>query len=460
MQALATYTLNNLAAVLGVSFGGEDAEFTGVSTDTRQIKKDQVFVALKGPNFDAHDYLLKAKENGAIAAVVQRDVDCTMPQIIVDDTLLALGQMANARRNSFSGKVIGLTGSNGKTTVKELLASILKTNGNVLATKGNFNNDIGLPLTLLRIKNNEDFAVIEMGANHPGEIAYLSDITHPDIALITNAGSAHLEGFGSVEGVAKAKGEIFGGLAENGTAIINLDDNYADYWLSISRQYQQKTFSLVNASADVGASTIKMLNGGAEFTLRILNKDEVTVKLPLSGEHNIANALVAAAVADSCGVSIENIKRGLEDFDVVKGRLTFLAGNNGSMVIDDTYNANLDSSKAAIDVLKTLAGKKYFVFGDLFESGENAVNIHQQVGDYAKEQNIDHLLAVGELTRYTVTSFGAGAQHFSSKKKLLDYLNPLINDNAAVLIKGSRGMKMEEIVGQLIDVEKTNAENI
>ncbi|MDH3327229.1 MAG: UDP-N-acetylmuramoyl-tripeptide--D-alanyl-D-alanine ligase [Gammaproteobacteria bacterium] len=450
MKTLADYTLKNLANLLGVSFDGGDALFTGVSTDTRNIEKGNVFVALKGPNFDAHDYLDQAKEKGAIAAIVERDVESAIAQIKVKDTLVALGEMANARRNSFLGKVIGLTGSNGKTTVKELIASILNVSGNVLATQGNFNNDIGLPLTLLKIKNNEKYAVIEMGANHHGEIAYLSKITHPDIALITNAGSAHLEGFGSLKGVATAKGEIFGGLIDGGTAIINLDDNYSAYWLTVSEKFTQKTFSLSDESADIYASNIQPVKGGSEFDLHLSKQNVIKIHLPLSGKHNVANALVAATVANICDVPIADIKNGLEYFKMVKGRLTFMQGKNGSVVIDDTYNANLDSSKAAINVLSEQPGEKYFILGDLFESGDHAKQIHQEVGQYAKEQSIDHVLTVGELTQFTTESAGASAKHFNSKTELSEYLLPRLNDKSVLLIKGSRGMRMEKIVQKLI----------
>ncbi len=446
-------TLNALANVLGATFTGDDATFLGVSTDTRKIKKGDVFVALKGPNFDAHDYLAQAKEKGAIAAVVQRMTsDCELTQIKVDDTLLALGEMAKAKRNSFLGKVIGLTGSNGKTTVKELVASILSQKGKVLATKGNFNNDIGLPLTLLELENDEKFAVIEMGANHLGEINYLTQITQPDVALITNAGSAHLEGFGSLDGVAKAKGEIFSGLPANGTAIINIDDNYSGLWLSLTGQYLQKTFSLTNINADVHATEITSTASGGRFILHVKREPEVVINLPLSGKHNVANALVAAAVANACGVNVNEIKAGLENIRVVQGRLTFLKADNGAAVIDDTYNANLDSTKAAINVLseqQAEKGETYLVLGDLFESGENAVAIHQQIGVYAKQKNISEVLTIGELTRHTTASFADGARHFESKKALVDYLLPQLDEEAVVLVKGSRGMKMEQIVSQL-----------
>lgn len=451
MKMLDEYTLKNLAEVLDASFAGEDARFRGVSTDTRSIEKDDVFVALKGPNFDAHDYLDQAKDKGAIAAVVNRQVNSPMPQIKVADTHAALAQMASARRNAFNGKVIGITGSNGKTTVKELIASVLELDGKVLATKGNFNNDIGLPLTLLRLENNEKFAVIEMGANHPGEIDYLTHIASPNIALITNAGAAHLEGFGSVEGVAKAKGEIFKGLREGGTAIINLDDNYSDYWLSVSAQFAQKTFSLSRETADVYASALSNFKGGSCFLLHIKGQGNTEIKLPLVGLHNVANALLAATVADTCGISLANIKAGLENFKKVKGRLNFLPGKGGAVVIDDTYNANLDSCKAAINVLSEQTGEKYFVFGDLFESGENAQQIHQAVGEYARVKGIDHFLAVGEMSQLAVEKYGTGARHFNNKNELSEYLMPRLNQNTVVLVKGSRGMKMEEIVACVIE---------
>jgi len=450
-SVLSHYTTKELARVLGAEFDGNDIPFVAVSTDTRKIKNKDLFVALKGPNFDGHDYLVQAKDKGAVAAVVEHKVDCDIPQIKVADTLAGLGQMAKARRLSFPGKVIGLTGSNGKTTVKELIANILAESGKVLSTKGNFNNDIGLPLTLLELENTEKFAVIEMGANHSKEILYLSNITQPDVALITNAGSAHLEGFGSLQGVAKAKGEIFSGLTENGTAIINLDDNFSGYWLSLTNQYMQKTFSLFDDKADVFASRIKSVASGNEFVLHIAEKDEVLVNLPLSGQHNVANALAAATVASVCNLSVEQIKSGLESIHVVNGRLTLLIGLQGARVIDDTYNANLDSCKAAIDVLQAQQGTSYFVVGDLFESGDEAERIHQELGAYAKRKQIDQLLAIGELTQHTVNSFGDDACHFKDKNAVLAYLAPRLNENTVVLVKGSRGMKMEELVKGLVE---------
>ena len=452
MKMLSNLTIKDVAAVLDATLEkfDENASFTSVSTDTRKIENNGLFVALKGPNFDGHVYLDVAKANGAVAAVVEDSSEVSLTQIKVPSTLSALGIMAAARRRAFPGKVIGLTGSNGKTTVKEMIAHLLERKGNVLSTDGNFNNDIGLPLTIMRLKNNESFAVIEMGANHPGEIDYLSHITQPDIALITNAGAAHLEGFGSLEGVAEAKGEIFDHLAENGTAVVNLDDNFSGRWLARTTKFKTKTFSIENENADVYAKNISIKQNVSEFDLCIRSSGEIHVCLPLSGKHNVANAMVSSLVADECGLALGEIKVGLESFNMVNGRLTFKTGINGSVVIDDTYNANLDSSKAAIDVLSEQVGETYFIFGDLFESGDNAIAIHQEVGKYAKEKDVRHFYAVGDLTKHSVENFGQGARHFPDKKTLSEFLSNQVNKESTILVKGSRGMKMEQIVSEVV----------
>lgn len=445
MITLSEYTLSNVAQVLGAEFSGKDRQFSAVSTDSRKIEPGQLFIALKGPNFDGHDHVAKALEKGAVAAVVDHQVDAPVTQFQVKDTRIALGQLAKARRHAFKGKVVGLTGSNGKTTVKELIASILMQEGKVLATRGNLNNDIGVPLTLLELQNNEQFAVIEMGANHHGEIAYLTQIANPDVALITNAGAAHLEGFGSVEGVANAKAEIYQGLNSKGVAIINLDDQYAPLWLSKTDQYRQIGFGINADAAVVKASNISSDPEQTQFEL-MTNASSQMIKLPLSGMHNVMNALAAASVAVALGVNNQSIKQGLESAQGVQGRLNITHTASSAIVIDDTYNANLDSVKAGIDVLRQYNGQRILVVGDLFEVGPNSPQVHQAIGEYAKKQGIEELLAIGEMSQYAVQAFGDGGVHYTEKSQMIKDLQAKLDQGFVVLVKGSRGMRMEEIV--------------
>ncbi len=445
MLTLNDYTLAAVTKVLNTEAGDVGGEFSAISTDTRTLKAGELFVALKGDNFDGHDHVAQAMEKGAVAAIVDHRLPLEFPQIVVADTRRALGELARARRLAFRGKVIALTGSNGKTTVKELIAAILRLQGKVLATEGNFNNDIGLPLTFLRLHNDEQFAVIEMGANHPGEIAYLTRIALPDVALITNAGAAHLEGFGSVEGVAKAKAEIFEGLSTNGVAIVNLDDAYADLWLAKTQRFRQIGFGAHSDLASITARDVELRPESTRFSLSIRD-DTQRVNLNLSGWHNISNALAAAAAATAVGVEPELIKQGLEGFAGVSGRLKIMRLSNGALLIDDTYNANLDSMKAAIDVLSHYPAPRVLVIGDLFESGERAQEIHKQLGQYAQEQGVDELLAVGELSQYATQAFGDKGRHFAGKDELIEYLKLKLTPQKVVLVKGSRGMRMEEVV--------------
>ena len=320
MEALRDWTLESVADVLGCQSPTHSVRFSGISIDTRSINDGDLFVAIVGENFDGNDYVDSAKQNGAVAAIVSKEIEIDLPHVKVSDTRIALGELARAHRLNFRKPLIGLTGSNGKTTVKELLSAILKRCGVVLATKGNFNNDIGLPLTLLSLTLNEDYAVIEMGANHPGEIAYLSRIARPDIAIVNNAGAAHLEGFGSVEGVARAKGEIFEGLTESGIAIINRDDEFAGYWLSITPHCQRLGFGIDSVDAEVRASDVVINERGIEFTLSCAD-ELIELQLPLFGRHNVMNALAASAAAIALKVPLQTIKAAFEAFEPVGGRL-------------------------------------------------------------------------------------------------------------------------------------------
>jgi len=433
--------------ILNGTMQGSDVQFSAVSTDTRSLQPGDLYVALAGENFDGHNYLDQAEKAGAAAAVIQKSVQTNLPRIKVKDTRKALGDLAAAWRQLFNGSVVAITGSNGKTTVKEMTAAILSEQGEVLATKGNFNNDIGLPHTLLRM-NKENYAVIEMGANHSGEIAYLTNVTKPDVAVITNAGPAHLEGFGSIQGVAKAKGEIYQGLDKQGIAVINLDDEYADYWLSLNDQRKTLTFSMDDASADVCGEWKPATNGGK---LNVKFKDEsLIIDLQLHGVHNAMNALAAISLAEALQIPRAKMIKALNEFKSVDGRLNFHQINDSLVVIDDTYNANPASLKAGIDVLGELSGEHWLVLGDMGELGDEGKNIHFDMGVHAKKAGVNTLLAVGDASRYAVEAFGAEAMFFETKDDLVKFVKQHESEKVNILVKGSRFMRMEEVVDSLI----------
>ena len=438
--------LHEAAEALGARWAGEDVMLQGVSTDTRTLQPGQLFVALRGPHFDGHDYLGEAKAKGAAACMVERPV-ANCPALIVSDTRRALGKLARAWRRRFAIPLLAVTGSNGKTTVKEMLASILAQQGDTLATRGNLNNDIGLPLTLFGLDARHTSAVVEMGANHAGEIAYLTDLAEPTVAIITNAASAHLEGFGSLEGVARAKGEIFQGLGVNGTAIINADDRFAPLWRELANNNNQLTFGL-HQSADVSArwqagvrgSDIQVTTLGGEFQC----------ELALLGEHNVMNALAAITAAQAVGLPLKIIKQGLECMQPVPGRLQLKPGINGSRIIDDTYNANPESLTAAIQVLAGFAGKRILVLGDMGELGEDALTLHAEAGRIAKANGIDALYTVGAMAKAAAQAFEQGAQHFDDQASAIAALQPELTPNVTVLLKGSRLSHMERVVNALL----------
>ncbi|HHL19636.1 MAG TPA: UDP-N-acetylmuramoyl-tripeptide--D-alanyl-D-alanine ligase [Thiothrix sp.] len=443
--------LSDIAKMTSGVLHGEDCFVNSVSTDSRTVEIDQLFIALAGERFDAHDFVPDIVDKAA-AAFVHKKIDCDLPQVVVDDTLQALGMFAKEWRKTFIKPVIGLTGSNGKTTVKEMLAAILACKGEVMATFGNLNNDIGLPLTLLRLRDHHDYAVIEMGANHFGEINYLSDITQPDIAILNNAGAAHLEGFGDIKGVSRAKAEIFNGLSTDGVAVINLDDKYADYWLSCNKNRKIVSFGFDN-KADVKGKVTH------EGLLIETSGEPMLVKLALQGQHNAMNALAASAAAISVGVSLNEIKQGLEGLQAVKGRLAPLDGINGIQIIDDTYNANPDSARVAIDVLaEKEKGKRVLVLGDMGELGDNVEQLHADMGLYAKSQGVDALYCLGNYSQQACHKFGEQSYSFEELDPLLKQLKQEIEKGMTVLVKGSRSMKMERVVDALISEEFASTE--
>jgi len=440
-------TLAAAAESMHGTLHGRDRDFEGVSTDSRTLKNGELFVALQGPNFDGRDYVGQVHDKGAAAAVVATLSDDDIAQITVADTRLALGELGAAWRRRLSTVVVGITGSNGKTTLKELTAACLAQTASTFATQGNLNNDIGMPLMLTRIDATHRYAVLEMGANHAGEIAYLTSLARPDVVAITNAAASHLEGFGTVEGVAQAKGEILSDDQRPDVAILNVDDDYFEYWSSLAADINVVSFGLDDA-ADVRAERIIDDAAPTRFKLQ-LPDDAVEITLALVGTHNVRNACAAAAIAHSLGVNAVQIKAALESVQPVAGRLQPLAGVNGATLYDDSYNANPSSVAAAAEFLAGLAGDNWLVLGDMGELGDAAAQLHCEVGDFARRAGVARLFAVGELSRNTVDGFGDGAVWLPSIEVLVDTLRAEISDDVNVLVKGSRFMRMERVVTAL-----------
>ncbi len=434
---------------------GNDSAFDSVGTDSRAVRPGQLFVALKGEHFDGHDYAKQALEQGAAGVVLEKNTANLSPAIVVEDSYLALGQLASHWREKFAIPVVAITGSNGKTTVKEMLSDILAVKAGgmdaIHATVGNLNNHIGLPLTMLKLRDSHRYAVLEMGMNHLGEIAYLSDLAKPTLALINNAGTAHVGELGSRDKIAQAKGEIFAGMAANGVALINADDDYAAYWRALNAGKKIVSFG-VDQPADVQAS-YQEKDGGYAVRIRT-PAGEVAFTLPLMGVHNVRNALAASAAAYALGVSNADIATGLAGFSAVKGRLQNKLAIQGARLIDDTYNANPDSMKAAIDVLANQTGEKILVLGDMGELGSDAARMHREVGEYAKTKGLQQLYCLGDLSLEMVQGFGVGARHFDDAAVLAEAIKPRLSAQVTVLVKGSRFMKMERVV-DLLD-EKNN----
>ena len=432
----------------------QDLVIEGVSTDTRSIHPADLFLALEGPNFDGHKFVQQAAEKGAVALLLSRQVDTQLPYILVADTTLALGLLGAAVKAKVAPKTIGITGSSGKTTVKEMVAAILSRRGKVLATKGNFNNDLGVPMTLLRLEQQHEFAVIEMGANHLGEIAYTTNLVKPDVATIVNVAAAHLEGFGSLLGVARAKSEIFKGLSEKkGLAVVNIDSQFSDYWLGKLKYNKVQTFS-AEKQADVYALDIILgLDGCAQFEL-VTPKGRIAISLSLPGVHNVSNALVAASLALEVGATLQDVRDGLRDMPHVAGRLHVKQLTNQVKVLDDTYNANVGSVNAAIDLLSSFAGRKILVLGDMGELGEKARYYHEKVGEYAKLKGIDKLYTLGVLSRSASDVFADQGHHFSLLESLVEFINQQTLSeqcDISILVKGSRSARMELVVNALED---------
>ena len=461
--------LSEAARAIPAELKGEDRTFDTVATDTRTLTPRALFVALKGERFDGHDFLPLAADRGAAAALVNREAGSgnresqkSLPLLVVKDTRLALGALAAYWRGKFSMPLVALTGSNGKTTVKEMLASILREaasdsrsdldsrfpipDSRVLATRGNLNNDIGVPLTLLELTAEHRYAVIEMGMNHAGEIRYLSGLAAPDVALVNNAAPAHIEFFPSVEGIARAKGEIFEGLGPAGTAVINADDDHAPIWRDLAAGRRIVDFGL-SRPAEVSA-TYRLNWLESEIVVK-LPQGEARAVLKAPGVHNVRNALAASAAAVALQVPAPAIEQGLARFAGIKGRLQKKAARGGAMLIDDTYNANPESMRAAIDVLAAFPAPTILVLGDMGELGSRSAEFHRDIGAYALSKNISSLYAIGEASREAVAAFGSAGSHASSMEDLLYMARAAASPQATLLVKGSRFMQMERVVAAL-----------
>ncbi|MDT0618083.1 UDP-N-acetylmuramoyl-tripeptide--D-alanyl-D-alanine ligase [Salinisphaera sp. P385] len=440
--------LSEVATLVNGRLVGEDAWVEGVSTDTRRLAPRCLFVALRGEHHDGHEFVRRAATLAAGAALVAREVDGGPAQIVVGDTLAALQRLAAAWRLRSNAPVLAVTGSNGKTTVKTMLAAILGQSGRVLATRGNLNNHIGVPLTLLELGAEHDFAVVEMGANHPGEIALLTRLARPNVGLITNAGDAHLEGFGSREGVARAKGELFADLAADGIAVINADDAYADLWGELAGDRRQLRFGL-RGKTEVRAHDVATEANGMRFVLTAPD-GEAAVTLPLAGRHNVANALAAAAAAAAVGTPVAAIAAGLAAVPPVAGRLRARSATGGATLIDDSYNANPDSLAAAIEVLTAGTGQAWLVLGDMAELGDATDKRHAEAGRLARKAGVRRLFTIGRHSALAAGTFGDGARHYEEREALVRDVADGLSADVTVLVKGSRSAGMEQVVEALI----------
>ncbi len=443
--------------------------FDGVATDSRVLGPGQLFVALRGERFDGHDFLAAAASAGAAAALVDArwyadNPAPPLPVVVVDDSRLALGTLAGAWRARFALPLIGVTGSNGKTTVKEMCSAILRAQAHhegfgdesVLATRGNLNNDIGMPLTLLELRDFHRAAVIEMGMNHPGEIAYLSALAQPTVAIVSNAQRAHLQGMGTLEEVAHEKGSIYAGLGSAGVAVINADDAHAGLWRELNAGRDIVTFGIDQEAEIAGRCTLRGLGSRVELDTP---QGRIEFVLQVPGLHNARNAVGAAAACLAAGATLAAVAEGLAAYVGIQGRLQRRRASSGALVLDDSYNANPDSVRAAIDVLAAMPGHTWLVLGDMGELGETSAQIHDEIGGYAKSKGIDGLFALGEMTAVAVRNFSEGGHHFSSPEALVRALSARLDADSVVLVKGSRFMRMERVADALAAVHNPAPSN-
>ena len=433
-----------------------------VHTDSRSLQPGDLFVALRGERFDGNQFIAQAKAQGAVAVVCEASGEAQaaahdLPALVVPDARIALGELAAGWRSQFDLPLIAVTGSNGKTTVTQMIASILRAHAGeaALSTQGNLNNDIGVPLTLFNLRAHHRVAVVELGMNHPGEIAYLSRLAQPTVALVNNAQREHQEFMGTVEAVAHENGAVLQALPASGVAVFPSDDDFTAVWQSLAGQRDQRTFSMTadaaSESADVRSAVVVWQSGAWQFTLKT-TQGTAPVHLHIAGRHNVKNALAASACALAAGVPLAAVAQGLIAFEPVKGRsraLVLHTPGHDITLVDDTYNANPDSVLAAIDVLAELPAPRLLVLGDMGEVGDQGAEFHAEVGSYAAECGIEALYAVGDLCVHAAQAFGA-AHHFADTDKLLSVATDQVETFQSVLVKGSRFMKMERVVEALL----------
>lgn len=443
---------NQAASLLKCAPLQGDISFTGITTDSRQVVPGMLFAALPGQSFDGHDYIRQALERGAVAALVSRSVPADLPLLQVDDVQSALGVLAGHWRGECPARVVGITGSNGKTTVKEMIASILRQDGKVLATRGNFNNELGLPLTIFQLDKSHDYAVLEMGASKPGDIAYLAAIARPQVGVITNIGPAHLEGFISIEGVARAKGELYAALPADGVAVMNAAEPWVGLWKEIN-----KAGKIIYFNGD-GEDAIQAFQAAGHVTVNT-PAGEFPLQLPLPGLHNLTNALAATAVCLALDIPLTHIRKGLETVSPVPGRLSLKRVSAGWTVIDDTYNANPASLYAALQVLANENGESWLVMGDMKELGTDSRKMHAELGDAARSLGVKRLFALGEASAAAADAFGDMAEHFDSREGLIEALRTELRPGVACLVKGSRSMGMEHVVAAISNGNNQPGEN-
>lgn len=423
-----------------------DVTIESIVTDSRKVDFGALFAALPGSQVDGHDFAPAAVQLGAVALLVQRRLELNIPQLVVDDVLRALGTLAAMLRERLDPLVVGITGSNGKTTVKEMVASILRPAGPVLATRGNYNNELGVPLCLFELEPRHRYAVLELGASKAGDIEYLAGIARPDVAVVTNIGPAHLGGFGSIEGVARAKGEIYAALPADGCAVINADEPWTELWRQANRARRVITFGTGAAEPGSMSGPSVRLEGSEEAPRIATPAGAFDFRPALPGRHNLLNALAATAVALALDAELAAIRRGLEAVQPVPGRLNFIETDLGWTVIDDTYNANPASLYSALQVLAGMQGTAWLVLGDMKELGGASPKMHREVGDNARAMGVSRLFATGEMSAYTVDAFGEGAEHFASREALAEAVRRSLRPGINCLVKGSRSMGMEAVV--------------
>ncbi|WP_165312225.1 UDP-N-acetylmuramoyl-tripeptide--D-alanyl-D-alanine ligase [Vibrio ziniensis] len=444
-------SLSQLSDVLSARLVGEDCNIEAVTTDTRQVPESALFVALVGERFDAHEFADQAMENGAKALLVERELHVALPQLIVSNTKVALGQLGSWVHQECATPTVAITGSCGKTTVKEMAASILSAKGQVLFTAGNFNNDIGVPLTLLRSTEQDDYAVIELGANHPGEIAYTTELVKPDVAVVNNVAAAHLEGFGSIDGVKRAKGEIYQGLKPSSTAIVNLESNGGEFWQPVLADKTVKTFSSVNNDADFHANNIQLDQAGRASFDMVTPIGDIHITLNIIGQHNVSNALAASALAIEMGATLKEIQFGLSHLPKVKGRVDVEKLTENITLIDDSYNASVPAMKAAVDLLASFSDSRWLILGNMAELGNESLALHQQVGEHAAPFNLEFVLTYGADAK--VISDVCHGKHFDSHQEMISFIEQELEQQQdrshVLLVKGANSAGMSKIAAAL-----------